>query len=70
MGPGKEGETPREGKAHEGHGSCNGLNHRTWERTLAGSKALEWSLTQMGRVKHIAVRMKGHRLDDLKGQRG
>jgi hypothetical protein len=70
VGPGKEGETPREGKAHEGRGSCSGLNHRAGERTLAGSKALKWGLTPMGRVKHIAVLMKEHRLGGLEKQRG
>jgi hypothetical protein len=69
MGPGEEGETPREGKAHEGCGSRNGLNHRPRVRTLAGSKALKWGLVPMGRVKHIAVRMKGHHLGGLEGQR-
>jgi hypothetical protein len=70
VGPGKEGETPREGKAHEGLGSRNGLNRRTGERTLAGSKALKWGLSPMGRVIYSAVRMKGHRLGGLEGQRG
>jgi hypothetical protein len=46
--PGGEGETPREGEAHEGHGSWYGLNHRPGERTLAGSKALKWVLVPMG----------------------
>jgi hypothetical protein len=70
MGPGEEGETPREGKAHEGLGSGFGLNNRSWERTLAGSKALKWGLLLKGRVNYIAVPMKGHRLDGLEGQQG
>jgi hypothetical protein len=48
MGPGEEGEPPREEKAHEGRGSRIGLNHRAEERTLAGSKALKWGLVPMG----------------------
>ena len=48
MGPGEERETPREGKAHEGHGSQFGLIRRLGERTLAGSKALKWGLVSMG----------------------
>jgi hypothetical protein len=70
VGPGKEGETPREGKAHEGRGSRIGLNRRTRERTLAGSKALKWGLSPVGRVKHSAVLKKGRHLDDLDKQRG
>jgi len=62
MGPGQEGEPPREGKAHEGHGSGFGPNNRFRERTLAGSKALKWGLLLMGRVKYSAVPTKGHRL--------
>jgi hypothetical protein len=45
---GREGETPREEKAHEGHGFWFGLNSRPGERTLAGSKALKCGLTPMG----------------------
>jgi hypothetical protein len=37
---------------------------------LAGSKALKWGLSPMGRVIYSAVRMKGHRLGGLEGQRG
>jgi peptide methionine sulfoxide reductase MsrB len=48
MGPGGEGETPREGKAHEGHGFRFGPNNRPGERTLAGSKALKWGRATMG----------------------
>jgi hypothetical protein len=69
VGPGEEGETPREGKAHEGLGSRIGLNRRTGVRTLAGSKALKWGLVSKGCVKYIAVRTKGHRLGDLEAQR-
>jgi hypothetical protein len=45
MGPGEEGEPPREEKAHEGHGPWFGPNNRPRERTLAGSKALKWGLS-------------------------
>ena len=48
MGLGKERETPREGKAHEGLGLQYGLTHRLGVRTLAGSKALKWGLFPMG----------------------
>jgi hypothetical protein len=58
MGPGEEGEPPREGKAHEGHGSRKGLNHLSRERTLAGSKALKWGLSPMGLCRQYAVRWK------------
>jgi hypothetical protein len=68
MGPGVEGETPREGKAHEGHGSGFGPNNRSWERTLAGSKALKRGLLLKGRVKYIAVPTKGHHLGGLEWQ--
>jgi hypothetical protein len=70
VGPGREGETPREGKAHEGLGFRIGLNHRTGVRTLAGSKALKWGLLPWGRVKYSAVLMKDHCLGGLEGQRG
>jgi hypothetical protein len=70
MSPGVEGETPREGKAHEGHGSGHGLNNRSWERTLAGSKALKWGLLLKGRVNYIAVPTKDHHLGGLERQRG
>jgi hypothetical protein len=60
VGPGKEGETPREGKAHEGHGSRIGLTHRPGERTLAGSKALKWGLLTMGLCRQYAARCPGH----------
>jgi len=48
MSPGEEGESPREEKAQEGHGSQTGLNHQLRERTLAGSKALKWGLSFTG----------------------
>jgi hypothetical protein len=48
MGPGGEGENPREGKAHEGRGLWFGLIRRPEERTLAGSKALKWRPSPKG----------------------
>jgi hypothetical protein len=54
--PGREGETPREGKAHEGHGQGFGLIHRPEERTLAGSKALKCGLSPMG-LRQIKCRL-------------
>jgi hypothetical protein len=65
MSPGEEGETPREGKAHEGIGSRYGLIRRSGVRTLAGSKALKWGHLLKGRVKHNALPRKGHHLDGL-----
>jgi hypothetical protein len=59
MSPGEEGETPREEKAQEGHGSWFDLNNRPWERTLAGSKALKWGLSSTGLRQQNAVARKG-----------